>query len=240
MSQEVDMALKPGDNPRHVLPRHAERGQVIITYTLKQVAEAANVNYQTVRKAVSTKLLNPDDLRSVAHYVTRALARKSKPVGGELSAMMDKKHAARWKNRWPLFELYNCAAPGCSQLMFFPGACAEHGGDKRPPVKFDADQHIVILVGKNYIPLHRLIAQTPKGEQTHHRDGNPWNNRFSNLESLQPDEHQDRHLGGVLSAEVLPKQPPRKPLRSEVGSMSKAQLQKLLDEAFIKGRDSKK
>lgn len=235
--QESEMGLKPGENPRHVLPRHRERGEVLFNYSLKVIAEAANVEYQTVRKAVTQKLLDPKDMRSVAQYVARALVRKSAPMNAvELKGKMGPKQAAWWENRWPKFELYCCAAPGCSALLFGPGACAEHGGDRRPTVRFDSDFHIVILVGKDYVPLHRFITQAPPGMQTHHRDGNPWNNRWENLEVLEPLEHQDRHLGGHLGAEVVKSQPPRRPLRSEIGAMTKAELQSKLDEAYLRGR----
>lgn len=233
--------LKPGEDPRHLLPGHLERGTKKFGYDLAQIAVAANVNYQTVRKAVSQQKLDPDDLRSVASYIQRALARKSKTLkGGEMVSMLGPVKGKWWKNRWPKFDLYLCAQPECSHLLFSPGSCTEHGGDRKPGVRFDSDGHInVLLRGSDYVPLHRLIAQTPKGMHTHHRDGNPWNNRFGNLESLTPDEHFDRHLGGILSAEVLPNQPPRKPLRSEVGAMTKQQLQQLKDEAFKRGWDKK-
>ena len=228
--------LKPGEDPRFLLPGHKERGPSPYGYTLEMISEAANVNYQTVRKAVSQKKLDPESLRSVASYVQRALARKSKTLKGpEMLSMLGPK-GKWWKNRWPRFDLYLCAQPECSCLLFAPGACTEHGGDRKPGVRFDSDGHICVLLrGPDYVPLHRLIAQTPKGMHTHHRDGNPWNNRFDNLESLTPEEHFSRHLGGIPSAEVMPNQPARKPLRSEVGAMTKAELQQLKDEAFNRG-----
>lgn len=241
MAHEEEMGLKPGENPRHVLPRHRERGEVVFNYSLKVISEAANVEYQTVRKAVSGKILDPADFRSVAQYVTRALARKSELANVlELKGRMGAQQAKWWENRWPRFELYCCAAPGCKELLFGPGACAEHGGDRRPTMKFDGSLHIVVLVGKDYMPLHRLVTQAPPGMQTHHRDGNPWNNRWENLEVLDPQEHQDRHLGGQLGAEVLATQPPRRPLRSEVGGMTKAELQAKIDEAYLRGRNDGK
>lgn len=233
------MVLKPGENPRQALPRHAERSAVPFEYTLKDIANAANVNYQTVRKAVSDDRLDPDDLRSISSYINSALARKSKTVAGpEIQASLPPQQKKWWKARWPKFLLYRCAQPECSQLLFGPGACAEHGGDRRPAIKFDGDWHIVLLVSDDYVPLHRLIAQTPKGQHTHHRDGNPWNNRWENLEVLDPKEHESRHLGGILTAEVIPKQPARKPFRSEVGGMTKAELQKIKDEAYVAGLEA--
>jgi len=243
--------LKPGEDPRVLLPGHQERGAIPLVVTLTEIAEAANVNYQTVRKAVSQdrlliewsgpdetkKTLSPASLRSIASYIHSALARKSKAVnGGELFSILPAKQKTWWKNRWPKFDLYRCAQPECSHLLFVPGACAEHGGDRKPGVRFDSDGHICVLLrGSDYVPLHSLIAQTPKGMHTHHRDGNPWNNRYDNLESLPPDEHFLRHLGGVPSAEVMPNQPPRRPLRGEVGAMTKAELQQMKDEAYMAG-----
>lgn len=211
--------LKPGDNPRRALPNHEERGPVPYNYTLQQVAEAAGVNYQTVRKAVSDGRLDPENLRSVAGYIQGALTRKSKPLSEEALGLLPPRLRRWWKNRWPEFELHLCAHPGCQELLFFAGTCAEHGGDRKPPIRFDSDGHIVVLLGAKgeYIPLHRLITQAEPGSglQTHHRDGNSWNNRWSNLESLTPEEHQDRHVGGILSADVVKKQPKRKPFAWE-------------------------
>jgi len=218
-------------------------------YNLKVVAEAAGVNYQTVRKAVSTgrlelesDLTDAQRLRSVAGYIQKALVHKSKPIHseearGELSPQMQ----IWWDNRWPKFELYRCAHPKCSEVLFGPGACAEHGGERRPLIKLDSEGHVVLLLGRDYIPLHRIVAQTPKGQHTHHRDGNPWNNRWPNLECLDRNEHESRHVGSVLSARVVKNQPPRKPFRSEVGGLSRAELQKKLDDAYMRGvEDGKK
>lgn len=241
--------LKPGEDPRFALPGHKERGAVKFSVSLEEIAVAANVNYQTVRKAVSQerllieysgegfKDLTPQSLRSIAAFINGALARKSKTLKGpEMLSSLPPQQKKWWKNRWPKFDLYRCAQPDCATLLFSPGACTEHGGDRKPGVRFDSDGHIVVLLnGKDYVPLHRLITQTPKGMHTHHRDGNPWNNRFDNLESLTPEDHFSRHLGGIPSAEVLPNQPPRRPLRSEVGAMTKAELQQLKDAAFNRG-----
>jgi len=243
MHPEQDM-LKPGENPRQVLPRHEERGEVAFYYTLKMIAEAAGVTYQTVRKAVTTERLRPvvhgdvtaEGLRSVAAYILRTLAHKSAPLDGdEVQGMLPPHWRRWWRNRWPKFELYRCANPDCDELLLGPGACGQCGGDKRPQLKLGSDGHILVLVSRDYIPLHRLITQTPRGMHTHHRDGNPWNNRYSNLESLEPKEHEARHVGSVLSARVLPNQPPRKPLRSEVGGMSRAEYQQRIDVAYTKG-----
>ena len=236
MTTEGEQVLKPGEDPRMVLPRHAERGAVNHSYTLEMIAEAANVNYQTVRKAISSERLIPTDLRSVANYIQSALARKSQPIKGpEVLSTLPKKWQKWWADRYPKFDLYRCAAPGCSELLFFPGACSEHGGDRRPPVRLDSDGHIIILFGEDYIPLHRLITQPKPGLQTHHRDGNPWNNRWENLEALTPEEHESRHLGGILGAELLKDQPPRRPLHAEARGMTKAELQKIKDEAYARG-----
>jgi hypothetical protein len=203
---------------------------------LEDIAAAAGVNYQSVRKAISTERLDPSDLRSISGYIATALIRKSKPVlSAEVHGILPAQQQAWWPDRWPKFQLYRCSHPGCSEILFGPGVCAEHGGDRRPQIRFDPDWHIQILLEKDYVPLHRLIAQTPKGFHTHHRDGNPWNNRWENVEALPPKEHEKRHLGGILSAEVLPDQPPRTPLRSEVGGMTKAELQAIKDTAYLKG-----
>jgi len=245
MQTEQSM-LRPGENPRQVLPRHEERSDISFYYTLRLIAEAAGVTYQTVRKAVTTERLRPtvdgevtpESLRSVAAYILRTLARKSAPLAEEEArGVLPSQWQQWWANRWPLFQLYRCSNPDCEELLLGPGACGRCGGDKRPQLKLGADGHIQVLVGTDYIPLHRLIAQTPRGQHTHHRDGNPWNNRWSNLESLPPEEHEARHLGSVLSARVLPNQPPRRPLRSEVGGMSRAELQRKLDAAYLRGVD---
>jgi hypothetical protein len=181
-------------------------------------------------------------LRSVASYIQRALVHKSKPIHNEEAVgMLSPEMKKWWADRWPAFELYRCAHPGCDELLFGPGACAEHGGERRPLIKLDTDGHVALLLGRDYVPLHRLVAQTPKGQHTHHRDGNPWNNRWQNLESLSPAEHESRHMGSVLSAKVVKKQPPRRPFRSEMGAVSKAEMQNKVDEAYMRGlKDGRK
>jgi len=226
------MVLKPGENPRQMLPGHKERGPVPHGFTLADIAKAAGVGNQTVRKAITDKRLDPSDLASVAAYVNRGLARKSKPLEEEAVGLLPAAQKKWWKNRWPKFQLYKCSHNGCPELLMSPGACAAHGGDKRPAMKLDPDYRIVVLIDKDYVPLHRLIVQAAKGMHTHHRDGNPWNNRWDNLEELSPKEHEDRHLGGVLTAETLPKPPPRKPLRGEA---TRKQIQALIDDAFVRG-----
>ena len=46
----------------------------------------------------------------------------------------------------------------------------------------------------HYIRMHRQIMNTPKGEETHHKDFNTMNNQRSNLENLTPTIHYHRHL----------------------------------------------
>jgi len=242
--------LKSGENPRHVLPRHEERSSNEHVFTLRVLAEAAGVTYQTVRAAITrgrlelpkkpkgeaANYLSAEALRSIAGYIQRALQHKSKPIhNAEARGTLPSRQQDWWDNRWPSFVLYRCAHPDCDELLFGPGVCAEHGGERRPLIKLDPDGHIVVLLGRDYVPLHRVVAQTPPGQHTHHRDGNPWNNRWDNLECLDPREHEDRHIGGVLSARVKKRQPQRKPLRSELGGMTKAELQEKIDEAYLQG-----
>jgi len=243
-----DMVLKPGDNPRQALPRHRERAAIIHAFTLEDLAEAAGVNYQSVRKAVaegriliekkeSGLPLKAAELRSIVSYVARNLALKGHALPEEqVLERLPKQLRGWWANRFPKFDLFSCQTPGCSELLFSSGLCAQHGGPRKPEIALGNDGSLLLLLaGQSYVPLARLITQAAGGEHTHHRDGNPWNNRMDNLETLSPDEHADRHNGGLLTAPVVKKQPPRKPLRSELGGMTKAELQKLLDEAYVKG-----
>lgn len=208
--------LKPGDDPRRVLPRHQERGPQIYQYSLQLIAEAAKVEYQTVRKAVTDKRLDPKDLRSVAAFIQQALTRRCRPIEEEeASSVLPAERRGWWDKRWPRFRLYRCANPECEEILLSPGACSAHGGDRRPGLRFDSSGYVCLLVGNDYVPLHKLIVQAQQGMHTHHRDGNPWNNHWANLECLTPAEHADRHVGGVLSGAIRGKQPPRKPLRIE-------------------------
>lgn len=60
--------------------------------------------------------------------------------------------------------------------------------------KMDPSGYVYSL-GKRRESLHRILAGTPKGMDTHHKDEVPWHNWRSNLEVLTPREHNERHDG---------------------------------------------
>lgn len=248
MTVESPMVLKPGEDPRQALPRHEERGPIEHTFVLADLAEAAGVNYQTLRKAMTEgrlaihkkpvgQRLSPDELRSIVSYVGYSLARKGQPLHEEvLQARLPEQQWGWWKNRMPRFDFFSCQFPDCLELLFSSGLCSKHGGPRKPAITFNHDWNILLLLdGQSYVSLARIITQAPAGAHTHHRDGNPWNNRFENLEVLSLKEHEDRHVGGILTAPVVKDQPPRRPLRSEVGGLTKAELQRKIDEAYARG-----
>jgi hypothetical protein len=212
------------------------------TFTNATIAEAAGVTIQTVGHAMKDGKVRPgeqtpDDLRSLATYVTHALALKGRVLGEErVLELLPEQQRGWWKKRWPTFDLFACQFPGCAELMFSSGLCSEHGGDRKPAIAFGADWQILLLLdGDTYVPLARLVSQTSGGLHTHHRDGNSWNNRWENIEALSQPEHEKRHRGGLLTAPVMTKQPPRQPLRSEAGGLTRAELQRKIDQAYARG-----
>lgn len=49
--------------------------------------------------------------------------------------------------------------------------------------------------GKTYkIRMHRDVAQTPPGMVTHHKNGNPLDNRKINLDNMYPLDHRTHHI----------------------------------------------
>ena len=46
------------------------------------------------------------------------------------------------------------------------------------------------------IRMHRLIAHCPPGQETHHKNLNPLDNRRSNLVNLTPPQHKEAHKFG--------------------------------------------
>lgn len=227
--------LKPGDNPRRLLVGHVERGPVAHVFTLRQIAEAAGVRDQTVRAAISRKQLDIASLSSVAMFVVRNIGAKQKPLSDEQArASLPPRQARWWDARWPAFDLYRCPVDGCTELRLEPGPCRHHGG-VRPMLKFDSDWTPYMSVADGYIPIHRLISQPPGGLQNHHRDGNVWNNRWANTEHLTPEEHQDRHVGGILTADVVADQPTRRLLQREHRGMSRSELQQVKDRFYTLG-----
>lgn len=208
-------------------------------YSLYEIGNAAGLPLTAIKKAVAEGKLVPENLVSLSEFVLRAHNRKSRRLlGEELLSFLPEPWRPWLAARWPRFDLYRCSAEDCSRLLFTAGACAEHGGDRKPPIKISGDGHILLALGEggDYLSLHTLVAQTPKGMHCHHRDGNPWNNRWENLENLTPKEHEDRHIGGHLSGNVIANQPPRKPLHAESGAWYRKDVQRLCDESYTRGR----
>jgi len=50
--------------------------------------------------------------------------------------------------------------------------------------------------------LHRLILQAKTGEEVHHKNNNPLDNRRNNLELTTASEHQKHHVYGLIERNV--------------------------------------
>jgi len=187
--------LLPGDNPRETLEGHKERGPKRYSYTASDIAEASKYS------ALSTfPNLDKGDLTSVAVHVVRGVQRGIQPMeltDEELDAYVLCTRE-QWDARYPKFELYECGM--CDGLLTYAGLCSAHGGPKASPTCL-LKGYYNIRLGKRYVPIHRIIAGTPTGMSTHHKDRNRLNNRADNLQVLTKEEHYFIHTGrGVGSA----------------------------------------
>lgn len=53
------------------------------------------------------------------------------------------------------------------------------------------------------VKMHRVIAHTPKGMVTHHKNRNSLDNREANLDNQWPDEHKRLHANSRLQVKML-------------------------------------
>jgi hypothetical protein len=170
--------LKPGENPRRVFKqRHRERGPSRL-FTFDDLAAAATEAPATTR----SKLRTTTDARTAALYITEALMRRSEKLtdDGVIQALKGRATLKTWRARWPRFDLYRCGFPGCTDTMLSPGLCGAHGGTLQPFAKI-VDDHFMILTGREYTPLCRVIFGVIGTGAVEHVDQNPWNNHPDNL-----------------------------------------------------------
>jgi len=185
--------LKPGTNPRDAFgKRHKERGPVRLSFTLEDVAQAAERSLATVRSSLGPlqgmqNLQNTRPqvlLRHIASFVmTRLQTRFSSPPSKDLLLKFLNRHQVKledWENRWPKFPVFTCAL--CDEILFYQGLCASHGGPPLEPVRLRAG-HFEMKLASKYVKVHELVLGT--SHTGHHRvvhlDNNTLNNHPSNL-----------------------------------------------------------
>lgn len=170
--------LKRGENPRKVFrQRHRERGPSKL-FTFDDLAVAADESPATTR----SKLRTTTDARTAARYIIDALAERSVRLTDVqvVQALQGAATLTQWRARWPRFDLYECGFPGCAATLLQPGLCDQHGGPLQPFAKI-VDDHFMILTGREYTPLCRVVFGVIGGGAVEHVDQNPWNNHPDNL-----------------------------------------------------------
>ena len=178
-------------NPRDYFSSHRERGMKQHTYTFQDIADAAGLALSTVRSQPKEALRS---LQRVAVFITQRLNRRSRRVDDlkVLRAQFGAK-LELWENRFPRFDLYRCGYSGCPQVLLYEGLCSACGGPSHPTLIFDPNDYVAVYLGGLYLPWHRLVLTAPVGSDTHHHDGNKWNNRLDNLEVLAHADHFQKH-----------------------------------------------
>ena len=64
--------------------------------------------------------------------------------------------------------------------------------------KFYAKTTVTSKHRRYSISMHRLIAKTPSGQVTHHKNGNSLDNRRSNLQNMERSNHELYHANNSL------------------------------------------
>ena len=59
------MVFKPGNNKI----QSQKRTRILLKIDLDMIAKAKNVSKRTVQRSIKSGKLNPDDLKSIAHYI---------------------------------------------------------------------------------------------------------------------------------------------------------------------------
>lgn len=180
------------DPRRH--PGHRERGPKRFDLTYQHVADATGLSLATVRSGAEdlrSALLQGDLAALVTGIAARVRGHSRKLDDAALAGLLGA-DVAKWPARFPLFDLWFCGQDGCQKVLVAPGRCEAHGGDP-PLVRLDAAFYFEVLVGRRYVPLHRLICGEPNGLDVHHVDFNKWNNRPQNLQPATHEEHWTIH-----------------------------------------------
>lgn len=168
------------------------RGSQVFTFTYKDIAEAMQMAFSSIACSLSFReLIETRGISGVSGQIMRRKTKVSTPLAWtELEPLLAKK-AHFWEDRFPRFDVYRCSEPECVAILLGPGNCWRHGGSATS--RFGAKNYFELLVGPDWIPLHRLVVAPPPGMHVHHKDGNIWNNRPSNLEVLSPEAHFEHH-----------------------------------------------
>lgn len=161
---------------RHKKPR--VRGSARIPITRVDIAEEFGCTMNTVYSYCN-------QFNSVSGFARLVATKKkghSKPLAEEKAAQWVSKlygPPEHWYNRWPRFELYDCAY-GCGAVSFEKGVCPQCGG-YLPTIKFNSQNHIAVRCGDRYKPMYRLLASEPEFNVSF-INGNRWDLRLENLE----------------------------------------------------------
>ncbi len=191
---------KDGSNKGRAHRNYRERGMAKYTYTLRDIAEAAERKLATIRWDVNRTGDNRvvrDDLRSLASYILRGVQwkrRASLPLAGdELGTWLDQQQLRQhWDNRWPRFQAYRCFV--CPVISLHRGFCKNHGGPWTAPLYLQKG-YLWVRMDKPRA-YHQLVATAPPGHEIHHKDHNKLNNRVPNLDtSMTHEEHWAHHHG---------------------------------------------
>jgi hypothetical protein len=190
--------LGPGENPRKTLRKHRERGPKRFEYTYEKLANLRGIKEQSLRLHVTKGELDPSDLLSVSCYLMKAVVGPQEALADESALEAINEDPAlkleAWQSRYPLFEIFQCAFRDCPNPIVGPGLCRNHGHVRRA-LELDRQNYLMVLVGVDYVPFHRLVMGEPANLHVHHQDRNKWNNRPSNLEALTGIEHFLEHRG---------------------------------------------
>lgn len=186
--------IQPGQNPRDVFRRHRERGHKKFEYTYETLANLKGIKEQSVRVAVHDGRLDPENLLSVSRYLLKTAVPSEAPLTNEefVKAIGEEEALNKWSARYPRFDMFVCGYPECGELLVGARLCAKHGPAK-PMLILNKALYFEMLIGNDYIPLHRLVMGEPAGMDVHHKDHNRWNNHPANLEALPHAEHWKLH-----------------------------------------------
>lgn len=175
--------LKPGQNPRQALARHAERGPVEFRYHLPELAEVTGLKVSTLKDHPILRYARSRDLRSVALFAVSRLLPRLRPLTAA-EAFEDERETAQWGGRWPLLQVYGCPVPGCASLALGGPLCFAHGS-RGWRFSSGSGAPFELWLGDRWVAFHRWMLDEPRGFDVVHRDGNPWNNRPGNLEAVK-------------------------------------------------------
>lgn len=179
----MKIELEKGQNPRKVLRRHRERGLKRYEYTYRGVADLAGLTLGSARAAED---LDMGSLASVAVFLMKRWVKGSRRVSPqELVKVLGSAAAVeQWKHRCPRVDLYWCGYPGCRATRVGRGLCEKHGGEGPTVVGLGDPPEFIVRTHEGDVPWQRLGVT----HAMHHIDGNPWNNRPSNLKSPEKEK----------------------------------------------------